>query len=177
MTPCDVLRGAPALCDPREPRPRPAPGQRVSYSPCFHPTQATPQETHTREISWLLFIHEKTQKPTSKPYKHPPVQCGLLSLAVLSFFLAGWASERRLCVLGAASRAPGVQRVQGSDTERCKVATPRRKLSVKGGTLSTEQSAGRCRLALPAGWGGVGRSWFPGEKCGRSPSWVCRCFC
>lgn len=60
----------------------------MSYSPCFHPTQATPQETHTREISWLLFIHEKTQKPTSKPYEHPPVRCGPLSLAVL--FLPGW---------------------------------------------------------------------------------------
>lgn len=89
MTPRDVLRGAPALCDPRGLRPWLAPRQRGSYSPCFHPTQVTPQEMHTREISWLLFIHKKTQRPTSKPYQHPPMRCGPLSLAVLSFFLAG----------------------------------------------------------------------------------------
>lgn len=186
MTPHDVLRGTSALCDPRRLRPRPAPRQRVSYSPRFLPTQVTPQAMHTRELSWLLFIHKKTQRPTSRPHKHPPVLCGPLSLAVLSFFLAGWLGlgTAALC---AVSGVTGSRRPE-SPGPCYKVATPRRKLSVKGGILSTDQpaahgaqhgvqSASRCWVGLPVGWCGVGRSWFQGERCARAASWVCRCFC
>lgn len=185
--PCDMLRGAPALCDSGGLRPRPAPRERMSYSPCFLPTQATPQETQTREISWLLFIHEKTPRPTSKPHEHPPVPCGPPSLDVTSFFLAGWLGGPRNGSCVCCERHRGLQ-ASGSPAPCYKVATPRRRLSVKGGILSTGlsaahgaqhgvQSARRCCLGLPVGWYGVGRSWFQDETCGRSPSWVCRCFC
>lgn len=84
---------------------------------------------------------------------------------------SGIAGSRRPGVQGPATRWPlqggGSRSRVGSFLQDC----------LQPMVPSTVSSASRCCLGLPVGWYGVGRSWFQDETCGRSPSWVCRCFC
>lgn len=83
--------------------------EELSHSARFHPTQVMPQETHTREVSRLLFAHEKTQKVSVQVTRAFPCVVQTLVLGSVEFppgRLAGLQNTVALCsILG--SRYPG----------------------------------------------------------------------
>lgn len=81
----------------------------LSHSARFHPTQVMPQEMHTREVSRLLFAHEKTQKVSVQVTRAFPcvVQTPVLGSAEFPpGWLVGLQNTVALCSIPG-SRYPG----------------------------------------------------------------------
>lgn len=137
----------------------PALWQEGSYSPCFHPTQATPQEMHTREVSWLLFAHKKVQvnvkvtQASTHVVQTPVLGCAEFPPGRL---VGPW----KTLALHPESSIPasGIQGFQGPDTQPYGVGTSKRQVLSQGqdsshGSLQPTVPSGVSSLLVGAGVG------------------------
>lgn len=121
-----------------------------SLIPLFHPTQVTPQEMHTREVSWLLFAHEKTQKVNVQVTRAFP--CVVQTPALGSVKVSTWPVGYLIQWFCAASRLQVSGDSRALTLNNTALLLQGGKFSVKDRILPMEEFAARCPAWCPVCW-------------------------